>query len=63
MSTNLPFASGTFCTRSLGGKVAKDCRPTYAVSQFLSKVKPDIAQHLVLKAEEVSTLKHAARWN
>ena len=38
-----------------GEKVAKDC-PTYVVSQFLAKVKPEIAQQLVLKAEEFTTL-------
>ena len=43
----------------LGEKVAKDC-PTYVVSQFLAKVKPEIAQQLVLKAEEFTTLEQAA---
>ena len=43
----------------LGERVAKDC-PTYVISQFISKVKPEIAQHLALKAEELTTLDKAA---
>ena len=43
----------------LGEKVAKDC-PTYIVSQFLAKVKPKIAQQLVLKAKEFTTLEQVA---
>ena len=46
----------------LGEKVAKDC-PTYVVSQFLAKVKLEIAQqlHVVLKAEEFTTFEQAAQ--
>ena len=43
----------------LGEKVAKDC-PTYVVSQFLAKVKPEITQQLILIAEKFTTLKKAA---
>ena len=33
----------------LGKKIAKDC-PTFVISQFISKVSPNIAQQLVVKA-------------
>ena len=39
----------------LGEKIAKDC-PTFVISQFISKVNPLIAQHLVVKASEFETL-------
>ena len=40
---------------TLGEKIAKDC-PTFVNSQFISKVKPSIAQQLVVKASEFETL-------
>ena len=42
----------------LGEKIAKDC-PTFVISQFISKVKPSIAQQLVVKASEFETLDKA----
>ena len=39
----------------LGEKIAKDC-PTFVISQFISKVSPNIAQQLVVKASEFETL-------
>ena len=39
----------------LGEKIAKDC-PTFVISQFISKVNPLIAQHLIVKASEFETL-------
>ena len=39
----------------LGEKIAKDC-PTFAISQFISKVNSRIAQQLVVKAVEFETL-------
>ena len=39
----------------LGEKIAKDCL-TFVISQFISKVNPLIAQHLVVKALEFETL-------
>ena len=39
----------------LGEKIAKDC-PTFAISQFISKVNSRIAQQLVVKAAEFETL-------
>ena len=39
--------------------MAKDC-PTYVVSQFLAKVKPEIAKQIILKAEEFTTLEQPA---
>ena len=39
----------------LGEKIAKDC-PTFVILQFISKVNPLIAQHLVVKASEFETL-------
>ena len=35
----------------LGEKIAKDC-PTFVISQFISKVSPNVAQQLVVKASE-----------
>ncbi|KAL9952629.1 hypothetical protein ACROYT_G039905 [Oculina patagonica] len=42
----------------LGEKIAEDC-PTFVISQFISKVKPSIAQQLVVKASEFETLDKA----
>ncbi|KAL9964122.1 hypothetical protein ACROYT_G027706 [Oculina patagonica] len=42
----------------LGEKIAKDC-PTFVISQYISKVKPSIAQQLVVKASEFETLDKA----
>ena len=42
----------------LGEKIAKDC-PTFVISQFITKVKPSIAQQLVVKASEFETLDKA----
>ena len=42
-------------SKKLGKKIAKDC-PTFVISQFISKVNPLIAQHLVVKASEFETL-------
>ena len=39
----------------LGEKIAKDC-PTFGISQFISKVSPNTAQQLVVKASEFETL-------
>ena len=39
----------------LGEKIAKDC-PTFVISQFISKVSPNIAQQLIVKASEFETL-------
>ena len=36
-------------------KIAKDC-PTFVISQFISKVSPNITQQLVVKASEFETL-------
>ena len=47
----------------LGEKIAKDC-PTFVLSQFISKVNPLIAQHLVVKAsafEKLDKIVEAAR--
>jgi len=39
----------------LGKKIAKGC-PTIVISQFISKVSPNIAQQLVVKSSQFETL-------
>ena len=39
----------------LGENISKDC-PTFGISQFISKVSPNIAQQVVVKASEFETL-------
>ena len=39
----------------LGKKIVKDC-PTSVIEQFISKVSPNIAQQLEVKASEFETL-------
>ena len=35
----------------LGEEIAKDC-PTFVISQFMSSVRPNIAQQLIVKASK-----------
>jgi len=44
----------------LGEQIVK-VYPTFDISQFISKVKPSIAQQLVVKASEFETLDKAAK--